>query len=310
MMHTIHGINHHWNWDKNIAPVLRIAPGDRIEIETLDPGGGQIHKESTANDVAALDFERVNPVTGPIYIDGAEPGDAIKVVIRELNHAGWGWSAIIPGFGLLAAEFPKPVLRLWTYESGAHGTAMVNTAARIPLKAMIGSVGLAPSAPGPHDILCPRRVGGTMDIRDIGPGAELYLPVEVSGGLLSFGDGHAAQGDGEVCGTGLETAMQVIAEVGLIKTANLVSPEFVTPGPVSRHLDAAGYYVTTGIGSDLMKGAADAVRHMIDLLGRRHGVSSEDAYILCSLCADLKISEIVDRPNWIVSLYFSRLVFA
>ena len=148
-----------------------------------------------------------------------------------------------------------------------------------------------------------------MDIRDLALGSELYLPVEVPGGLLSVGDGHAAQGDGEVCGTGLETAMRATIEVELVKAAGLPGPQFVTPGPVARHLDARGYYATTGIGPSLMTGAVAAVRAMIDLLARRHGLAPEQAYLLCSLVADLRISEIVDRPNWVVSCYFPRLVF-
>jgi len=309
MIRTIHGIHPHWRWDNSLSPAARIAPGERIEVEILDAGGGQIAKSSTAAQVASLDFGRVNPATGPLYVDGAEPGDAIKVTFVELTPAHWGWSAVIPGFGLLADDFTEPVLRHWEYGPVDGAVAMTGTLARVPLNPMVGCVGLAPAEPGPHDILPPRRVGGTMDIRDLGRGAELYLPVEVKGGLLSFGDGHAAQGDGEVCGTGLETAMRLVAEVALVKRMGLESPEIATPGPVTTHLDRNGYHVTTGIGPDLMRAAKDAVRRMIDFLGRSRGLSPEDAYILCSLCADLRISEIVDRPNWIVSLYFPRIVF-
>jgi acetamidase/formamidase len=131
----------------------------------------------------------------------------------------------------------------------------------------------------------------------------------VPAGLLSIGDAHAAQGDGEVCGTGLETALKAVLRIDVVKDARLESPVLITPGPVARHLDEKGYVVTTGIGPSLMTGTVDAVRRMIDLLARRHGLAPEDAYILCSVCADLRISQIVDRPNWIVSLYFPRLVF-
>jgi acetamidase/formamidase len=277
--YTIHGDRHHWHWDNSLAPIRFISPGDRIEVEALDAGGGQVRRESTAADIASLDFARVNPVTGPIHVEGAEPGDAIKIRFQDLTPADWGWSAIIPGFGLLADDFPRPVLRHWRYEPGPKGAAMLGAIARIPLKPMVGAVGLAPAAPGAHDILPPRRVGGTMDIRDIGSGSELYLPVEVSGGLLSLGDGHAAQGDSEVCGTGLETAMTVVAEIQLVKGLKLPGPELHTPGPVTRHLDSRGYYVTTGIGPDLVQGAADAVRHMISWDGamasrRRMPISS------------------------------------
>jgi acetamidase/formamidase len=147
-----------------------------------------------------------------------------------------------------------------------------------------------------------------MDIRDICTGTQLYLPVEVKGALFSVGDTHAAQGNGEVCGTAIESPVALAAKFELVKEANLPFPRFTTPGPVSRHLDAKGYEVTTGIGPDLMEGARAAVSGMIDLLTRQHPISAIDAYLLCSVCADLTINEIVDQLNWIVSLYFPRIV--
>jgi acetamidase/formamidase len=147
-----------------------------------------------------------------------------------------------------------------------------------------------------------------MDIRDIAAGTELFLPVEVAGALFSFGDTHAAQGDGEVCGTAIESPMRVGLQFDLIKQVPLAYPRFRTPGPVTRHLDAGGYDVTTGIGPDLMEAARAAVRSMIDLLVRSHGMAAIDAYLLCSVCGDLRISEIVDVPNWTVSFYFPRVV--
>jgi acetamidase/formamidase len=148
-----------------------------------------------------------------------------------------------------------------------------------------------------------------MDIRDMAAGTELMLPVEVAGGLFSVGDTHAAQGDGEVCGTAIESQMNLAARFELVKGANLKFPRYRTPGPVSRHNDAKGYDVATGIGPDLMQNARDAVKGMIDLLSQRHGLSAVEAYLLCSVAGDLRISEIVDMPNWVVSFYFPRIVF-
>jgi amidase len=136
----------------------------------------------------------------------------------------------------------------------------------------------------------------------------LYLPVEVPGALFSIGDTHAAQGDGEICGTAIESPMHVVLSLDVEKGANLATPRFTTGGPVSRHLDAKGYEVATGIGPDLMQGARDAVMRMVDLLSARTGMSSVDAYMLCSVAGDLRISEIVDQPNWVVSFYFPRIV--
>jgi acetamidase/formamidase len=147
-----------------------------------------------------------------------------------------------------------------------------------------------------------------MGVRDIALGTELFLPVEVAGALFSVEDTHAAQGDGEVCGTAIESPMRVALRFELLKRKPLAFPRFRTAGPVTRQLDGKGYEVTTGIGPDLMEAARASVRSMIDLLGRRHGMPAIDAYLLCSVCGDLRISEIVDVPNWVVSFYFPRVV--
>jgi amidase len=209
----------------------------------------------------------------------------------------------------LADQFVDPALILWNYDPGSLAPSLWSDKAKIPLKPFCGTIGLAPAEPGLHSIVPPRRVGGNMDIRDISAGTELYLPVEVPGALFSLGDTHAAQGDGEVCGTAIESPMSVVASFDLVKGENLKFPRFRTAGPVSRHLDEKGYDVTTGVGEDLFQGARDAVSCMVDLLSARHGISAIDAYMLCSVCGDLRISEIVDQPNWIVSLYFPRTVF-
>ena len=179
----------------------------------------------------------------------------------------------------------------------------------MPLKPFAGTIGNAPAEPGLHSVVPPRRMGGNLDIRDLAAGTVLYLPVEVAGALFSVGDTHAAQGDGEVCGTAIESQMNTVLTIDLLKDARLKMPRFTTPGPVTRHLDAKGYEVTTGVGADLMDGAKAAVAQMVDLLAGWHGLDPVDAYMLCSVCGDLRISEIVDMPNWVVSFYFPRCVF-
>ena len=252
----------------------------------------------------------MNPVTGPVYIDGAQPGDAIKVTLLEFGPSGWGWTANIPGFGLLADQFKDSALNIWKYDVASMAPAMFGlSGVRIPLKPFCGTIGLAPAEAGQHSVVPPRRMGGNLDIRDIAAGTELYLPVEVAGGLFSLGDTHAAQGDGEVCGTAIESPCTVAAKLELVKAANLSFPRFTTPGPVTRHLDAKGYEVTTGIGPDLMQAARDAVSGMIDFISKQHKLGAVEAYMLCSVCGDLRISEIVDMPNWVVSFYFPRIVF-
>ena len=242
-----------------------------------------------------------------MWIDGAKPGDALKVTVLSFRPSGWGWTGNIPGFGLLTDQFPAAKLHHWHYDAGL-APAMFGPGGRVPLKPMCGTIGVAPAAPGLHSIIPPRNVGGNMDVRDIAEGTELYLPIECEGAIFSVGDTHAAQGDGEVCGTAIESAFDVALKFELIKGAQLRTPRYVTAGPVSRHLDAAGYEVTTGIGPDLMAGARMAVSEMVELLSKRYGYSPIDAYMLCSVCADLRISSIVDVPNWVVSFYFPRVV--
>ncbi|RWB35646.1 acetamidase/formamidase family protein [Mesorhizobium sp.] len=307
--YTIHGRHHHFGWDNSFVPTERVAPGSTIEFQCLDSSGGQLQADSTVADVTLLDFAKVNPVTGPIYVEGAEPGDALKVTIEMFKPSGFGWTANIPGFGLLADDFPEPALNIWTYDAASLEPALFGRQARVPLKPFAGTIGNAPAEMGLHSVVPPRRVGGNLDIRDLAAGTTLYLPVEVAGALFSVGDTHAAQGDGEVCGTAIESPMDVVLKLDLVKNAQLKTPRFTTPGPVTRHLDAKGYEVTTGIGPDLMTGAREAVSQMVDMLAGRYGMDPVEAYMLVSVCGDLRISEIVDMPNWVVSFYFPRRVF-
>jgi acetamidase/formamidase len=307
--HTIHRDRHHFGWDNANRPALTVAPGDTVEFEVDEASGGQLSRNSTVADVGALDFAKVNPVTGPVYVDGAEPGDALKVRIESFTPIGWGWTALIPGFGLLADQFPDPALHIWSYDAGRLTPAAYGPGGRVPLKPFCGTIGVALAEPGTHSIVPPRRVGGNMDIRDLAAGTTLYLPVEVAGALFSVGDTHATQGDGEVAGTAIESPMSVALTFDLVKGANLAFPRFETPGPVTRHFDEKGYFATTGIGPDLMECARGAVMGMIDQISAEQGMSATEAYMLCSVCADLRISELVDQPNWVVSLYFPKVVF-
>lgn len=312
--YTIHGAQSHFGWDNSIAPALTVAPGSTIRFCCRDSSGGQFGPSTTLADVARLDFAGVNPVTGPIFVDGAMPGDVLKVTIgdftpQEHEGRGWGWTANIPGFGLLTDQFPDPALHIWGYEGSRANPALFGSHAKVPLKPFAGTIGCAPGAAGLHSVVPPRRMGGNLDIRDLSAGTVLYLPVEVPGALFSVGDTHAAQGDGEVCGTAIESPMDAILTLDLVKNTPLKFPRFTTPGPVTRHLDAKGYEVTTGIGPDLMTAARDAVSGMIDHLSTTRQMAAVDAYMLCSVCGDLRISEIVDMPNWVVSFYFPRMVF-
>lgn len=310
LVKTIHGHHCHNGWDNSNPPAAHVAPGTTLEFNCHDSSAGHFSATSTLDDVLTMPFDKINPVTGPIFVDGAAPGDILKVTIDSFKPSGFGWTANIPGFGLLADQFKQPALALWHYERDTLVPAAFGQFARVPLKPFAGTIGVAPAEPGLHSVVPPRRVGGNLDIRDLGAGTTLYLPVEVAGALFSIGDTHAAQGDGEVCGTAIESAMDVVVTLDLIKDTPLAMPRFSTPGPVTRHLDGAGYQVTTGIGPDLMVAARDALSGAIDWLCREHQMPAEQAYMLCSVCGDLRISEIVDMPNWVVSFYFPKIVFS
>jgi len=308
--HTIHRAQHNFGWNKDFVPAVTAKPGETIHFECLDSSGGQLGRDATLDTLNNLDFGKINPVSSPIYVEGAKPGDALKVTLRKFIPSGTGWTANIPGFGLLADQFKDPALHVWSYDASSMTPALYGPGGRVPLKPFAGTIGVAPAEPGTHSVVPPRRVGGNMDIRDLTAGVTLYLPIEVEGALFSIGDTHAAQGDGEVCGTAIESQMDVEATIELVKDAKLQTPRFTVTEPVTRHLDGAGYEVTTGIGPDLMTGARESVMRMIDLLTAEHGLNPVDAYMLCSVCGDLRISEIVDAPNWVVSFYFPRIVFA
>lgn len=287
----------HYAWDRDLAPALEIEGSGTVELDLLDSGAGQFDASSTHASLASLDFTRVNPVTGPILVRGAEPGDALLVRVRELGTASWGWSANIPGFGLLAEDFPDPVL---VHSRIGEKEVELDFGPVLPALPMIGTLGLALPEPGEHPLLPPSRHGGNMDIRQLGAGSSVLLPVGVPGALLSLGDGHAAMGDGEICGTGVETSARAVLEIELVKERPITAPVLETPA-AARRTGAA--LVTTGIGPDLHKAAKDAARSLVDETVRRTGLSAVHAYILASLTADLIVSEIVDLPNYVVSMH-------
>jgi acetamidase/formamidase len=294
----------HLGWDCKVPPIATLAPGDEVTVETQDASGGQLHAGSVADDVPNLDFGRVNPVTGPFRIEGAHPGDALVVEILDMSVARWAWTANIPGFGLLTEEFPDPHLRI---SSLTEDRAELLPGLAVPIVPMVGTIGVAPPEPGPHSIVPPRRWGGNMDIRHIGPGARLVLPVGVEGALLSLGDAHAAMGDGEVCGTGVETNAEVRLRVDVRSGAAPRTP-IVETHPRTQRVGAA--LATTGIGPDLMAATKDAVRALLDEIVTRTGLARADAYLLASVAADLKISEVVDVPNWVVSAHLEMAYLA
>lgn len=297
----------HAFWDNSLAPRLTIEPGDTVVFDVLEASANQIKPDSTTEVLGALSFDPIHPLTGPVYINGAEPGDALDVEILSLEHKGWGWNAVIPGFGLLPDDFPNPYLHHYTLEGDK---CWFNREICIPFEPFCGTMGVAPRLMGRLNTIPPRENAGNIDIRHLTPGARLMLPIFVPGALFSCGDCHAAQGDGEVNGSAIEAPMTVTLRFNLLKGANLPELRFITP-PAKKltNADAGGYFVTTAAGPDLFRNAQQATRYMIDYLVAEHGLTREQAYCLCGVVLDLKISQIVDAPNYIVSAYLPLGVF-
>lgn len=297
----------HHGWDRDRPPLLSVKAGAELTVETQDASGGQLGPGSTSQSVAGLDFARANPVNGPVYVEGARPGDVLQVEILALEPSSFGWTAIIPGFGLLADAFPAPWLHVWDLDGPRAAFA---DGIAVPLQPFCGVLGVAPAAAGAHSVVPPRRVGGNLDIRQLGPGSTLYLPVEVEGALFGVGDTHAAQGDGEVCGTAIESPMTVSLRLSVRTDLSIDTPEFDVTHPLEREAAArAGYHATTGVGPDLMAATRQSVERMIAYLERHHHLGPEAAYALCSVAVDLRISEVVDAPNWVVSAFLAKDLF-
>jgi acetamidase/formamidase len=306
--HDLRPDAYEYAWDNSVAPALEIESGEAVQLHVRDASDEQISAGSDAADVLKLDFSHVNPVSGPVFVKGAEPGDVLAVELLEFAPPPFGWTAIIPGFGLLADEFPDPWLRISEVDAET-GRVRFSDAVTLPFRPFPGTLGVAPAEPGTHSILPPSRFGGNMDTKHLNPGATLYLPVGVEGALFSLGDTHAAQGDGEVCGTAIETAMDVVLRLSVRKDLRLDMPQYDLPaGLVAAHEQSA-YHVCTGVGPDLMGAASDAVRATIAWLGDRHGLDREEAYALASVAGDLRIHEIVDAPNWVVGMFVPESIF-
>lgn len=294
----------HQVFDRSLPAILTVRPGETVEF---DCPACALPRGATVEDFHLLSDRYPHRIVGPVAVEGAQPGDTLLVEILALEPAAdFGQCLVIPGFGLLTDEFPNPYIHHFDLRDAS---ARFAEGIEIPIKPFCGIMGVAPAAPGPHFTTPPRRTGGNMDVARLRAGATLFLPVEVAGALFSCGDGHAAQGAGEVCGTAIETALHVTLRLHLEPGRAVPEPQFLT---ARQEASAAGSsaYVTTGCGPDLFQCSRQAVRHMIDHLRATRGLTREEAYVLCSAAADLRIEEAVDRPNWLVSLSLPLSVFS
>lgn len=298
----------HFVWDKTLTPTLTIDSGDTVIFEFKDGSDEQLVPCTKSEAILTYDWKRTYPLHGPIYVNGAEPGDTLEIEVLDLRTKGWGWTGVIPGFGLLAEEFSDPYLRVFDLSNGDYIEFREDI--HVPLEPFLGLMGVAPSDTSQVSLAPPNINGGNMDIRHLTKGARLFLPIQVEGALFSAGDGHAVQGDGEICLTAVECPLYGALKFTLHKNKTIPGPQFITPpGSLTPRTDSKGFFATTGVGPDLFVCAQGAARAMIDHLEAEYGLPRYEAYLLASLTVDLKISEIVDKPNYIVSAYLPLSIF-
>ena len=285
----------HSRWNRALAPRLTVADGDVVHMECVDASGAQVRPGMNVDEFLQIDRSRIHALTGPIYIEGAEPGDVLQVDVLEVAHKGWGWSSVIPGLGFLKERFAEPHLFHWELD-GAVSRSLAP--AVVPLRPFCGVMGVAPGEDGEFRTRPPGIFGGNMDVRDLCAGASLYLPVFNSGALFSAGDAHAAQGDGEVCINGIECPAEVTLSFHLHKGMRLVGPLVETTGVAPQQSDS---WIVVESAPDAAVAARCATSRMVDFLASRWGFSDVHAYLLCSVAMHLRLSQVVNEPMFTVT---------
>ena len=359
-----------------IPTVVRANPGDRIVFHTRDALDTDLTLDSNADDLAAVDLNLVHPMTGPVYIEGAERGDVLAVTLLDIEPDQFGYTVIVPGFGFLRDIYTEPHLVNWRL-SRTHAESDQMPGVRVPYEAFMGSVGVLPGdaevdswlarenalaaaggialPPEPTGALptavcgpegsnkdkClrtipPRENGGNMDVQQMQIGTTLLLPCFIDGCGLFVGDVHYAQGDGEVSGTAIEMGgvVSVVTEVRKGLGSVITGPE-VEGGAQIKNIEPSQFYQTVGLpikaagevpaphaylestkiaelenlSEDLTLAARNALIKMIAYIEREYGLTSEQAYILASVAVDLRVGQVVDVPNYVVTAVLNEDVF-
>jgi formamidase len=348
----------HNRWHPDVEPVLEVAPGEEVVLETRDAVDGHFNANSTIADFATLPLGAVHPLTGPVFVKGAMPGDLLEVEFVRIEPQPWAFSAIMPGLGFLRDQMTEPFLVHWQIDNGWATSAQLPKV-RVPGAPFMGVSGVAPSRQQVADwtrreaeaasrggfalapdadgavpsgglaateglrTLPPRENGGNFDVKQLTRGAKLLLPVNVEGALFSTGDAHFAQGDGEVCVTAIEMGSTCVVRFALHSNAaaqrnirwprfqrddDFADPRFALPrrftATMGMPVDADG----TNRAEDLTAACRSALINMLDLLEER-GFSRQQAYVLCSVAVDLRISNVVDVPNYVVSALLPEDIF-
>jgi acetamidase/formamidase len=296
--------NVHWgDFDARVKPVLRVASGDTIRVETMltFPEMLRVAGVSEAeipDSIKEVENSRPpgaagNALTGPIYVEGAEPGDTLEVRILEVGYLHpFGWTQFRPGRGTLPDEFPYFRAKLVRFDP-ARGTAEFGPGITLRLAPFWGTIGVAPPLmTGPVPSGVPGFNGGNFDNKELVAGSTVYLGVHVPGALLSLRDGHAVQGNGEVSVAALETSLQGTIQVFVHKGKQIRWPRAETPT----------HFISMGLHPDLDEAARIATREMIDFLTSEKGMTRDEAYLLCSLAADLHVTQLVDGTKGIHAL--------
>jgi acetamidase/formamidase len=293
----------HHQWDSRLEPVLAINSGDTVHYDVKVAGDGQVWPGARYEDTC-FDFDTIYNLSGPLWVNGAEPGDTLQVDVLELRHGEWGWAAFLPEMGLLPDGFPHGYVR--TFELKDQVAEFV-PGIHIPLAPFCGTIGTHPGEPATVSPFPPHRGCGNIDNRHLTSGSTLWVPVYLPGAMFSCGDPHAAQGDGEVSVTALEAPLAGSLRFTLHKRA-ISAPRFQVPG-TSAAIRAGGYQATMGLSADLMECSRIAVRAMIEWLVDSRGLSADDAYLLCSITGDLRIVEVVDAGVWNVAMTMPLAIF-
>lgn len=344
----------HTRWHPDIAPALRCAPGDDVILHTRDAVDGQLSMSSTHEDLLLVDRSIVHPLTGPVHVEGAEAGDLLVADLLEISTGSFGYTAQFPRFGFLRNDFPDPFLVRWEIADGV-ATSPDIPGVRISASPFMGTIGVAPSRelltritarerdlashgaegvalPDPRGAVPeeptiareglrtkpPRENGGNLDVKQMIAGTRVLFPVWTQGALFSAGDGHHAQGDGEACGTAIETEASIRVRFDVIKGGAGTARDVRFAGTGRTDAAAGRFVATTGISvyasgdgdaEDLNHAARSALLNMIDYLTAERGFGRREAYAICSVAVDLKVSELVDAPNLVVTAVLPLEIF-
>jgi acetamidase/formamidase len=307
MHHTLDRSRTVNRWNRDYPPALTIAPGDTVSLAMKDASDGQVRPAMTLAEFAAIDKTRIHALTGPVAVEGAAPGDALEIEILEFRHEGWAWTSIMPGMGALGDEFAEPFLHIWQLEDGRTRSLPGVT---LDLHPFCGIIGVQRAEAGEFRTRAPGPFGGNMDVRHLGAGSRLWLPVFIPGAGLCAGDAHAAQGDGEVAINGMEAPMTVTLRVHLRKGGAPAGPyAVVPPALVPARYAAKPFHVFIESHEDPREAARAVVRRAIAYLGVRLGLSRPLALVLCSVVLDLKVSQMVNAPITTISGYLPEAIF-